>query len=483
MTDSNPDSPVLIARPDSATAPIVDAQRPIVMKFGGTSVADSERMRLVGERVRSVLPRRVVVVLSATAGTTDRLIDVARAAAFGDAARARGLVEEIVVRHRQIAAALCAEGTPRDAALETVFDGLAAAVDAAVTHGGASPSLADAIASHGERMATALFAAHLRELGNAVEAVDARKIVRTDDSFGAARPDRTAIALLTAQHVAAHLASGRIVVTEGFVGATADGRTTTLGRGGSDYSAALIGAALRAEEVQIWTDVEGVRSADPRVVPGALPVELVSFAEAAELAAFGAKVLHPATIQPAVEADVPVTVRHTLKPDGRFTTITSRIAEQRAVTAVASRSPITVLTVTSSRMLAQAGFLARLFDVFARHKVSVDVVATAEVAVSLTVDSDAPIEALARELAAFAHVQVVRDRALVALIGERLRRSRTVAPRVLESLADVDVELLTFGANDSNLSLIVPRAMEHEVVRRLHATFFEAPALAGRRER
>ncbi len=469
---SNPGPPVILARPVAIDSPARELGKPLVMKFGGTSVATAERLRLVAERVRAAAPRPIVVVLSATSGTTDQLLEIARAATHGEAARARERLLELIARHRAIAAELGGAGTASAAVVDGAVAELVAAVDAAIAHGKPSPQLMDAVAAQGERLATTLFASHLRDLGIAVEPVDARLVVRTDDAFGIARPDRAAIADLAVQLLCEPLLAGRVVVTEGFIGATADGRTTTLGRGGSDYSAALLGAALGAHEVQIWTDVEGVRSADPRVVPDALPVQLLSFAEAAELAAFGAKVLHPATIQPAVEADVPVTVRHTLRPDGRFTTITGRIAEQRAVTAVASRSPITVLTITSSRMLAQAGFLARLFEVFARQRVSVDVVATAEVAVSLTVDGDAPIEALARELAAFAHVKVTRDRALIALIGERLRRSRTVAPRVLESLADIDVELMTFGANDSNLSLIVPREVEHDVVRRLHRIFF-----------
>ena len=465
-------APLSAASEDSANAVL----RPVVMKFGGTSVADADRLRLVADRVRAVHPQPALVVLSATAGTTDRLLEIARAAAHRETERARNLCAQVIAQHEAIAIAIGGLGAPGVGVLGDVTAELEASLEAALEHAARSPSHSDAIAAAGERMATVLLTTLLRDLGVEVERIDARELLRTDDAFGRARPDRGAIAKLTSERLGAALLPGRVVVTEGFVGATADGRTTTLGRGGSDYSAALLGAALHAHEVQIWTDVEGVRSADPRIVADARPVELLSFAEAAELAAFGAKVLHPATIQPAVEADVPVTVRHTLHPKGRYTTITSRIAEQRAVTAVASRAPIAILTITSSRMLAQPGFLARLFEVFARQQVSVDVVATAEVAVSLTVEADAPIEALARELATFAHVRVLRDRALIALIGERLRRTKSVVHRVLTALADVEIELMTFGANESNLSLIVPLEQEHDVVRRLHDTFFGAVA-------
>jgi aspartate kinase len=303
--------------------------------------------------------------------------------------------------------------------------------------------------------------------------VDARSVVRTDERFGEAQPQRDAIARLAAEHLSPELAAGRVVVTQGYIGATVDGRTTTLGRGGSDWTAALLGAALRAEEVQIWTDVEGVYTADPRVVPGAGPIEELSFAEAAELAAFGAKVLHPETIQPAVEARIPVTVRHTERPRGRFTTIRERVENGRPVTALASRGPISIVTVTSSRMLAQAGFLARLFEVFGRLDVSVDLVATAEVSVSLSVEADAPLDALRKELERFARVEVATERALVALVGERLKQTSGVAARAFRALEDVNVELISMGANEINLSVVVARADEHDAVRRLHAAFFE----------
>jgi aspartate kinase len=264
-----------------------------------------------------------------------------------------------------------------------------------------------------------------------------------------------------------------VAVTQGYIGATEDGLTTTLGRGGSDYSAALFGAALGASEVQIWTDVEGVLTCDPRRVPGALPIPELGFEEAAELAAFGAKVLHPATIQPAVEADIPVTVRHTRKPAGRFTTITGHVSSGRSVTALASRGPVTVLTVTSSRMLAQSGFLARLFDVFARLKVSVDLIATAEVSVSLTVDEGAPLQALQEQLSAFASVDVHQDRAIVAIVGERLKQTAGLGGRCFGALGDINVEMISMGANEINLSVVVRRADEAEALRRLHGVLIE----------
>jgi aspartate kinase len=321
----------------------------------------------------------------------------------------------------------------------------------------------DAIASLGERLSTRVFAAFV---GGAW--VDARTVLRTDAVFGEAVPQVEAIRGLAAQHLAPLMGPGRAVVTQGYIGATEDGLTTTLGRGGSDYSAALFGAALRVEEVQIWTDVEGVLTCDPRIVPGALPIPDLSFAEAAELAAFGAKVLHPATIQPAVEAGIPVTVRHTQKPEGRFTTISAQVRTGRPITALASRGPVTVLTVSSSRMLAQSGFLARLFEVFGRRGVSVDLVATAEVSVSLTVEADEPLKALLQDLSAFATVEIHEGRAIIAAVGERLKSTPGLGAQLLTALGDINVEMISMGANEINLSLVVQQENTSEALRRLH---------------
>jgi aspartate kinase len=297
--------------------------------------------------------------------------------------------------------------------------------------------------------------------------------MRTDDRFGEAQPIAQAIRALAREQLGPRLGPGRAVVTQGYIGSTADGSTTTLGRGGSDYSASLLGAALGCDEVQIWTDVEGVFTADPRVVQAARPIEQLSFAEAAELAAFGAKVLHPATIQPAVEARIPVTVRHTHRPRGRFTTIREDFAGERPVTALASRGPVHVITLGSTRMLAASGFLARIFDVFGQLGVSVDVVSTAEVAVSVTVEADAPLDALRRELERIATMEVRRDRSIVAVVGERLKRTPGIASSALAALDDLEVEMLSMGANEINLSLVVDRRLEHEVVRRLHRRLIE----------
>ena len=436
----------------------------LVMKFGGSSVADAACMRRVADLVAEALPQAPLVVLSAMGKTTNALFEAASHSERGELDAALDLLRRLREQHEAAAAALCE--APPD--LSPFFEELELLLRGVALLRELSPRSLDAIASFGERLSTRIFAA---ATGHAW--FDARAVMRTDGRFGEAAPDGFAIETLAHAHLAPLLAPGRAVITQGYIGATEEGLTTTLGRGGSDYTAALLGAALRASEVQIWTDVEGVLTADPRIVPGALPISDLGFAEAAELAAFGAKVLHPATIQPAVDADIPVTVRHTARPHGRFTTISGEVATGRPVTALACRGPVTILTVSSTRMLAQSGFLARLFEVFGRHGASVDLVATAEVSVSLTVEADAPLKALTRDLSAFAKVATAEDRAIVAVVGERLKRTPGLSARIFTALRDINVEMISMGANEINLSLVVRRADADEALRRLHRALIE----------
>jgi len=441
----------------------------IVMKFGGTSVQDAAAMREVEALARGARDRAPLVVLSATARTTDALFEAATRAEGGDLAGALELHGALMARHRGIASDLLPGGLPPE--LEGALGELGAELDL-LLRGVAllkelSPRSMDAIASIGERLSTRIFAAYAGAAW-----VDARRIMRTDAVFGCARP-LPDLEDLAGRILAPLLGPGRIVVTQGYIGATATGLTTTLGRGGSDFSAALFGAALQAEDIQIWTDVEGVLTADPRVVPGAQPIAELGFGEAAELAAFGAKVLHPATIQPAVEKGIPVTVRHARRPQGRFTTITGTVSTGRPVTALAHRGPVSVLTVASARMLNQSGFLARLFDVFARHKVSVDLISTAEVSVSLTVEADAPLEAVLEDLSAFATVGTATGRAIVAVVGERLKHTPGITGQAFGALRDINVEMISMGANEINLSIVVRQEDAREAVRRLHHALIE----------
>jgi aspartate kinase len=448
----------------------------IVMKFGGSSVADAECMKVVADRVCERLGQSPLVVLSAMGKTTNALFAMARQAEQGDMQGAVQAHLGLIAHHQSTVEGLFPDGAPRQLmeALQQEYAELLLLLRGVALLRELSPRSMDAIASFGERLSTRIFAAYIN-----APWVDARDVLRTDARFGEAQPQMDAIRSLSAERIMPLLGVGRVAVTQGYLGATDQGLATTLGRGGSDFSAALLGAALGVEEVQIWTDVEGVLTCDPRIVPEAQPLPVLSFSEAAELAAFGAKVLHPATVQPAVEANIPVTVRHTQRPQGGFTTLTREGGSSRAVTALATRGPITVLTVTSTRMLHQAGFLARLFDVFGRHGVSVDLVATAEVSVSCTVEADANLEPLLKELSTFANVSMVRDRAIVAVVGERMKATPGIAGRMLAALGEIHVEMLSMGANEINLSLVVPQSDVPLALRRLHAELLRSaePAL------
>jgi aspartate kinase len=445
-----------------------------VLKFGGSSLAGADGLRRVARLVREASPSAPLVVLSAMGKTTDALFRAARSAQAGDVVEALREADLLLERHRTAAAELFHDDVPRE--LAAAFAGHRSELEqhlrGVALLGELSARSMDAIASHGERLSTRLFSALLEREELPTALVDARQVLCTDAIFGCAQPRMGELRRRARERIAPLLRPGFAVVTQGYIGATEEGVTTTLGRGGSDYSGALFGAALDAEEVQIWTDVEGVLTADPRLVPGALPIEELSFAEAAELAAFGAKVLHPATIQPAIEARIPVTVRDTQRPQGRFTTIRAEVRSGRPVTALATRGPITVLTVSSTRMLAQAGFLARLFEVFGRLGVSVDLVATAEVSVSLTVEADAPLGELVDALKAFATVEVHQQRAIVAVVGERLKQTPGLAARIFGSLAGINVEMISMGANEINLSLVVEEAHAPTAVRHLHEALF-----------
>ena len=444
----------------------------IVMKFGGSSLADAALLRHVATLVEQAVARAgeaALVVLSAPGDATDGLVAATAHAARGDVAGARSITADLLADAVACATELGLDPAPLVA--------LGAAVDRLLPQLASAPRdrarLTDAVLAHGERISTALLTGVLRGRGGLVAEVDARLVMRTDERFGRARPDRPAIRRAAEHHLLPRLRSGTTLVTQGFVGAASDGATTTLGRGGSDWSAALLAAAVAADELQIWTDVPGVQTADPRIVPDARPLAGLRPAEAAELAAFGARVLHPATLQPAVDAGIPVTVRHTRRPDGRFTRIADDVVRPGlGVAAIASRGPVTVLTMTSRRMLAASGYLSRLFAVFGERGVPVDLITTAEVSVACTVEADAPVGDLVRALDGLAHVGVTTDQAIVAVIGDGLQSTERVLERACGAIGDIEPRMVSFGGNSRNLSFVVPREREADAVRRLHREFF-----------
>jgi aspartate kinase len=448
----------------------------IVMKFGGTSVGSAERIRGVAERVRERLALRPVVVVSALAGVTDQLIRGAGMALERRPGTDR-IVEDLRARHREVAASLTAEGSARQALfahIDSVLAELSAFFVGVHNLAELSPRSLDAISAMGERLSHEIVAAAMREQGLAAEAVDARGIVVTDDSFGRATPLAAETEPRVREKLLPLVKAGTVVVLPGYIAATRDGITTTLGRGGSDYTASIVGAALPAEAIQIWTDVDGMLTVDPRVVETARVLPEVSFAEAAELAYFGAKVLHPATIKPAVEKGIAVGILNTLNPTAPGTLITERASRpEEAARAIAFKKGISVILIAQPRMLMAYGFVARVFEVFDRHRTPVDLIATSEVSISLTVDDTGRLPAIEADLAPLGEVEVLRGMAIVSLVGQGFVRQAGLAARMFAALEDINVVMISFGASDVNLSFVVAEDKAESAVRRLHREFFE----------
>ncbi len=445
----------------------------IVMKFGGTSVGSPGAFENAMTLVARALPRDPVVVVSALAGVTDLLVRFGR-----EPASRHELAARIVDRHR----GLVRELELPEHLLEPLWETFGAE---AAAPGVLDARAQDRVLSWGERLSAVLFAAGLERHGVAARAVVAGDAgLVTDERFGAAHPLPESQALLRA----ALAARPPVPVVTGFIGRTRAGDTTTLGRGGSDFTAALLGAALGADEIQIWTDTSGMMSADPRIVPEARPVARLSFTEAAELAYFGAKVLHPKTILPAVERGIPVRVLNTQRPDDPGSLIAADTDTSEAhwrVKSIACKKGITSVTVESTRMLLAHGFLARVFDIFGRHHVAVDLVTTSEVSISLTIDDTRALEDAVAELEAIGHVAVKRDLAVISVVGQGAATRTGLAGHLFTLLGGVNIgiEMISQGASRINLSFVVQEQDADRAVRLLHRGLgLDAPAAGAGNE-
>jgi aspartate kinase len=448
---------------------------PLVLKFGGTSVDDRDALERLAEIVRTRLAAQPIVVVSAMRGVTDALLEGTALARQGEVGRAFTRIEAQIGRYTAVGALLL----DPDAADE--LDGMVSAAALEITdllrvvslHPGTLPPLRDEIVSYGERLSSALVSRVLAGRGVPARTVDARRCIITDENHGRAMPIAQITAERTTAELAPVLAAGEVPVLGGFISAAENGATTTLGRGGSDYTGALVGAALGASEIQIWTDVTGFLSADPRVVSGARPIPHLSYAEAAELAYFGAKVLHPKTIQPAVERGIPVRVCNSRRPEEPGTLIDSHpVATPGGVKAIAHKPGITLVQVASARMLGAYGFLEAIFEVFARYRTAIDVVTTSEVSVSLSVEDAHSLPEIVEELNGFGTVRVENGYAVVCVVGEGLRATPGLPARVFGTLGDVDVAIISQGASNINLTFVVPEDSAVPAVRRLHGEFF-----------
>ena len=450
----------------------------VVMKFGGTSVEDAAAMRrtaaiVAGRRSGAVQP---IVVVSAMSKVTDQLLLAATTAARGEREGALAISARLLVRHQAVAeelglpAALGEAWLPQEfAALDEILRGLSAV-------GELTPRINDMIVSYGERLSSRMIAELFVAEGLDGVHVDARRCIVTDAQHMRAIPDDARIEEQLRKLVLPHTDAARTVVLGGFIGSTEAGVTTTLGRGGSDFTAALVGGGVHAEAIEIWTDVNGIMTTDPRVVPNALRVRSISFEEAAELAYFGAKVLHPATILPAVKKNIPVYVLNSRNAANEGTRIQALAPPCRnPVKSIAAKKRLTIVDVVASRMLMTHGYLKAIFDIFDKHKCAVDMVSTSEVSVSLTVDSNEALPAIAADLSKLADVKYEGRKALVCLVGEDIRGHSGIAARLFHAIRHINVRMISQGASEINMSFMIDEDDVEDAIRSLHAEFFADP--------
>jgi len=453
----------------------------VVMKFGGTSVEDKTAIERTAAIVagRVAMGKQPVVVVSAMSKVTDQLLRAAGAASQGDRTGALAISSRLRSRHRDTAAALLKDQKAAAVVsnwidqkfdqLDEVLRGLAAILEL-------TPRISDLIVSYGERLSSRMIAAAFCERGIDAAHVDAREVVITDSQFQKAIPLDSAIEKRAQEKVRPLLNEGKVPVMGGFIGSNEAGITTTIGRGGSDFTGALIGGALAADAIEIWTDVDGIMTSDPRVCPDALRVKVISFEEAAELAYFGAKVLHPATILPAVKRNIPVLVLNSKNPANEGTRITSLAPHCKSpFKSIACKKKLSIIDVVASRMLMTHGYLKAIFDIFDKHQTAVDMVSTSEVSVSLTVDSNDKLPLIAADLSQLADVKYEGKKALICMVGEDIRGQSGIAAQVFSAIRHVNVRMISQGASEINMSFMIDEDDADEAVRSLHAAFFQDP--------
>ena len=448
----------------------------IIMKFGGTSVANFEAITRTIFIIGGKLDQKPVVVVSALSKVTDLLYRISDAAASRNVTETKELLSQLRQRHVDLAAELLAQSMMKDEAIAKVnalCDSLDSIAMAVCSLGELSDRNKAIIISNGEYLSSTIIAYAMNSKGIRTKWVDARGMMVTNNSYLKAEPDMSAIVEKVPGVVADAYEGMDAIITQGFVGVTRDGEPTVLGRGGSDYSASLIGMAVDAERIEIWTDVDGVRTADPRSVKNTKYLEKISFEEAAEMAHFGAKVLHPLTIEPAVKKNIPIYVLNSMNPSGKGTAILRNELIEDGVKSVSFKENIKVINIFSTRMINTSGFLRRVFEIFSESKVSVDLISTSEANISVTVDASQKIDPVVAELSEFADVIVDDDKSQVSVIGKNIVRLNGMLKKTFTPLKKCNVYMISQGASFVNISFVVDREELAEVVQDLHDHLFD----------
>ena len=444
-----------------------------VLKFGGTSVRDSRWIDRALDISADQLDTRPVMVSSAMGDTTDRLQLIADRAKVGKVVEAHRGIEELKQRHLSVARELLSHerGLSCTEQLVSLFSELESIVTGLALLKECTARSNDLILSFGERLVTLII--HNRALERGIQSTlhDARELIKTDNHFSFASPLENITNRLIRKRILP--SPGHLHITQGFIGSTIEGITTTLGRNRSDFSAIILGAALNADEVQIWTDVDGIMTTDPRIVPRARTIPSISYREAAELAYFGARVIHPTAVQPAVAQSIPIWVRGTGCPDGTGTRIVADLPAE-GPKAVASKESVTVINVTSGRMLMAYGFLRGIFEIFERYRTSVDLIATSEVSVSVTIDNIDHLTDIERDLKALGTVKTETSQSIICLVGQDLWKNSSIITRVFSTLQPIPIRMISLGSSDTNLSIVVPNDSTRAALESLHREFFES---------
>jgi len=446
------------------------------MKFGGTSVGDVAAFERVIGIVSSQIDKKPVVVVSAMTKVTDALLNAFEIAKKGEIENAILSLDAHFERHQEVSKHFLTEAQQKLFQVELDFaqKELSELLMRVSRRSLPLSMLKDAIVSYGEQLSSRLLAEVLKSKNINARQMDSRRLIVTDDEYGAAVPIWEETEKLIQLELENLIKAGEVPVMGGFIAASRSGETTTLGRGGSDYSAALVAAALHAGELQIWTDVTGVMTCDPRICGEARTIPVLSYEEAAELAYFGAKVLHPKTIQPAVDYAIPVRVCNTFEPDVIGTMVLSKSDEApNKIKSIAHKKNITILRISSARMLGSYGFMSALFQVFERYRTVIDVISTSEVSVALTLDNTASLENIVTELKRLGDVEVEPNYAVICVVGEGLRSSSGLASKIFSTLSDINISLISHGASSVNLTFVVKEDLVSEVIKRLHNEFFK----------
>ena len=455
----------------------------IVMKFGGTSVENSDAIRRLIEIVGTEIPRKPIVFVSACAGVTNQLLKIAGLSAEGKKDEANDLISSVRTKHEELVEELVSSELPRNylkGKISVYAHELKNLSQAISVLGEVTNRSRDAIASYGERLSSMIIAQALEDSAVKSALVDAREFMITNDNYTKAAPVFPVVEEKAKKTLLPRVLDGYVVVTQGFIGSSEKGITTTIGRGGSDYSAAIIGSLLNAEEIQIWTDVDGVLTADPSIVPEARRIKKMSFNEASELAYFGARVLHPMTILPAIEKNIPVYVRNSRNPAYHGTLITKGVdAEECVAKSIVYKERITLLNLVSSRMFLAHDFLEAVFAVFNKYKTIAHAVATSEVSVSVAIDDTSSLEEMKKEFSEFAEVSDSSGKAIVCVVGDNIRHSPGIVGKIFSALDEIRINMISQGASEINLGFVVDEADLERAVRLLHTELFSNPQSHG----